>query len=71
VDQWFTESQFESYRELGYHEVMTSMLGEAATTLPTGAATPTNGALDARLKIELEKFGFDVSRLATDGQKAS
>ena len=71
VDQWFTESQFESYRELGYHEVMSSMLGEAAATLPTGAATPTNGALDGQLKIELEKFGFDVSRLTTGGQKAS
>ncbi len=70
-DQWFTESQFESYRELGYHEVMTSMLGEAAGTLPAGAAMPANGALDARLKIELEKFGFDVSRLTSGSQKAS
>ena len=25
ANQWYTESQFESYRELGYHAVMTSM----------------------------------------------
>jgi hypothetical protein len=28
ADQWFNESQFESYRRLGYHEVITSILGD-------------------------------------------
>jgi hypothetical protein len=31
IDQWFSETQFESYRKLGYHEVMTSLQ-------PSGAA---------------------------------
>jgi len=50
VDQWFTESQFESYRELGYHEVMTSMLGEAAVTLPTGSSD----ACECRVRRAIE-----------------
>jgi Patatin-like phospholipase len=31
ADQWFTESQFESYRQLGYHEVITSIRSAKAT----------------------------------------
>lgn len=40
ADQWFTESQFESYRELGYHEVMTALKAHAApgTSTSHGAA---------------------------------
>lgn len=122
AEQWFTESQFESYRELGYHEVMTSMLGEAAAALPTSVTTASGAAeksatlatakaiqaaatamteaaaklcepkiseagseavqapkkkesldeaLNEQLKIELEKFGFDVSRLPAGVQKPS
>jgi hypothetical protein len=33
IDQWFSESQFESYRQLGYHEVRTSIQG----TTPAGS----------------------------------
>lgn len=38
IDQWFSESQFESYRKLGYHEVLSSIQG----SLPAGpqAGTP-------------------------------
>jgi Patatin-like phospholipase len=44
-DQWFTESQFESYRELGYHEVMISMNpqmrpGIASSMSPPSGSTP-------------------------------
>ena len=40
ADQWFTESQFESYRELGYHEVMTALKAHGApgTSTSHGAA---------------------------------
>lgn len=30
VDQWFSESQFESYRQLGYHAALTSIGGTSA-----------------------------------------
>lgn len=39
ADQWFTESQFESYRRLGYHEVITSILGDSFE-YPPPSATP-------------------------------
>lgn len=32
IDQWFSESQFESYRKLGHHEVLSSIQG----TSPAG-----------------------------------
>ncbi|MGA9186677.1 MAG: patatin-like phospholipase family protein, partial [Candidatus Acidiferrales bacterium] len=35
IDQWFTETQFESYRQLGYHEVTTAIRG-----LQPGTETP-------------------------------
>jgi hypothetical protein len=31
IDQWFSESQFECYRKLGYHEVVTSLQPSGAT----------------------------------------
>lgn len=39
ANQWFTESQFESYRELGYHAVMTSMNSHATAGTPAQAMT--------------------------------
>lgn len=49
MDQWFSESQFESYRKLGYHEVLSSLEGASPTGPPPAAC-----------KI-LESFGFDIS----------
>jgi hypothetical protein len=43
VDQWFTESQFESYRQLGYHEVMASMKPRGPMGTPSGAASAASG----------------------------
>jgi len=31
IDQWFSESQFESYRKLGYHAVLSSFQGSGST----------------------------------------
>jgi patatin-like phospholipase len=39
VDQWFSESQFESYRQLGYHEVLSSIQGTLPVDGP-GSAPP-------------------------------
>lgn len=33
IDQWFSESQFESYRKLGYHEVISSIQGPPPSLL--------------------------------------
>jgi hypothetical protein len=50
IDQWFSESQFESYRVLGYHEVMTSVKPWGAVGTPaaipgaSGAETQTTAA---------------------------
>jgi hypothetical protein len=41
IDQWFSEAQFESYRALGYHEVMTSIRGPSqGDTQPPTKAMP-------------------------------
>jgi hypothetical protein len=39
VDQWFTETQFESYRALGYHIVSSSVRTPATGIAPPAAAT--------------------------------
>lgn len=59
ADQWFSESQFESYRELGYHEVLSSIKG-----IPSARSKP----LEKQLHGILEEFGFEVahSREATN-----
>jgi len=44
IDQWFSETQFESYRKLGYHEVMTSL--EPFGTTHGAAATVSKGHVD-------------------------
>lgn len=50
-DQWFSESQFESYRELGYHEVMTALKAHGApgtsTALSAAAKSATVAAATA------------------------
>ncbi len=51
VDQWFAESQFESYRQLGYHEVFASIEG-----VPPTPPTP----LQKELQTILADFGFEV-----------
>jgi hypothetical protein len=51
VDQWFSESQFESYRQLGYHEVLASIEG-----MPPGTLKP----LQEQLRARLVEFGFEV-----------
>ena len=38
IDQWFSESQFESYRELGYHEVISSTKGALSVGTQPAAA---------------------------------
>ena len=57
IDQWFSESQFEAYRKLGYHEVMTSLPG-----VPSADNTPPIDAAQDPLCKELYKifddFGF-------------
>lgn len=55
ADQWFAESQFESYRELGYHAVTSSIKGVPGVT-PTKPAH----ALEKDLHTRLKDFGFDV-----------
>ena len=35
INQWFSESQFESYRQLGYHGVLSSIKPDAATQDPS------------------------------------
>ena len=47
ADQWFTESQFESYRQLGYHEVMISILGAAAAQGDSPSRAPFPSALSS------------------------
>jgi len=63
IDQWFSESQFEAYRKLGYHEITTSFPGVPAT-----AATPQANAAEDPLCTELckilEDFGFANYRQA-------
>jgi hypothetical protein len=55
ANQWFTESQFESYRELGYHEVMTSMNSQATAGTPSQAATWTPADAAAAKSASLAK----------------
>jgi len=66
ADQWFSESQFESYRRLGYHEVITSILGDGLEYPPPSSAPgppSSNDSLESRLQVEFARFGFDTSRL--------
>jgi hypothetical protein len=79
VDQWFSESQFESYRELGYHEVMSSMQGEAPSGEPhTATANPADkkkkpsdlATVHKQLKDALTPFGFETSKLKPRGKNA-
>jgi hypothetical protein len=57
ADQWFSESQFESYRELGYHEVFSSIRG-----IPPERSTPPAhpNPLERELHQILMDFGFEV-----------
>jgi hypothetical protein len=57
VDQWFSESQFESYRQLGYHEMFASVTG-----IPPDNGMPhePKKALEKELHGIFEEFGFDV-----------
>jgi hypothetical protein len=50
IDQWFSESQFESYRQLGYHAVTTSIQGMPAAPKP----------LEKQLHAILKDFGFEI-----------
>jgi hypothetical protein len=60
VDQWFSESQFESYRELGYHEVFASIRGIPSDRgMPSAPPRP----LEKDLHGILEEFGFEVEDL--------
>jgi hypothetical protein len=54
ADQWFSESQFENYRQLGYHEVMTSLRGTVAGPSP----------LEKQLKEIFTTFGFDTTEVS-------
>lgn len=61
IDQWFSESQFEAYRQLGYHEVTTSFPGAP----PTAKTPRTNAARDPlhkKLRETFEDFGLATSR---------
>jgi hypothetical protein len=40
IDQWFTESQFESYRKLGYHIATSTLKPPAAPAAPATRPTP-------------------------------
>lgn len=74
IKQWFTESQFEAYRKLGYHAVTTSIrVPPADTTLQTQQPLQhtsqhrENAAqelLYKQLREIFKKFGFDTSKLA-------
>jgi hypothetical protein len=68
ADQWFSESQFESYRELGYHEVFSSINGIAPDCgMPPVPPKP----LEKEMHRILKEFRFEVedSRQAADGVK--
>jgi hypothetical protein len=54
IDQWFSESQFESYRQLGYHEMLASIEG-----VPTTPPKP----LQEELHTILTDFGFELDNL--------
>jgi len=57
ADQWFSESQFESYRELGYHEVYSSIKG----TPPEKSILPAPPKpLERELQEILKEFRFEV-----------
>jgi hypothetical protein len=68
ANQWFSESQFESYRELGYHEVFSSIRG-----IPPGegAQPAPQKPLERDLQKILKEFGFEGedSRHEADGVK--
>lgn len=40
IDQWFSESQFESYRKLGYHEIVFSVMGDLHQSKPEPTSWP-------------------------------
>jgi hypothetical protein len=64
ADQWFKESQFESYRELGYHEVVSSIKGIP----PDPDTTPTPPKpLQEDLNQILTDFGFEIEAAQPDG----
>jgi len=56
IDQWFSESQFESYRNLGYHAVI------ASTTPSTATPSQAHEELYQQLQGTFTKFGFDTSK---------
>ena len=80
INQWFSESQFESYRMLGYHEVMSSFQAESRstrvgphlslsqwlTTAITAGATKPQSTADELFRV-CDTFGFDTSRLVDGG----
>jgi hypothetical protein len=55
ANQWFTESQFESYRRLGYEAVYSSVFSEQT---PGGAAEKSRPVSNDFLSI-FKEFGFD------------
>jgi hypothetical protein len=57
VDQWFSESQFEAYRALGYHAVTTSFSGVPSADR-TSQADAAGDPLCAELSKIFEDFGF-------------
>ena len=60
IDQWFTESQFESYRRLGYHVVRASMLGPGEVRIEPVLKTP---SLQNELWKKLKEFGFNMDAI--------
>jgi len=74
ADQWFSETQFESYRELGYHEVMKSLNGDetkaqvaAAGEKPAGGAhaakKPAEDPDEQKVRKAWTDFHFDTTKL--------
>ncbi len=57
VDQWFSESQFESYRELGYHVMHASVTG----IQPNGGMPHEHpNVVETELQGIFKEFGFEV-----------
>ena len=66
ADQWFTESQFESYRALGYHVVRSSIMGQEGEYGAGTEGCPTPPAEGTKLRRVLKEFKFDMSEIAPE-----
>ncbi len=64
ADQWFTESQFESYRELGYHQVVSSIKG-----IPPDQDNPPASPkpLQEDLNRILKELGIEIDSAQPEG----